>query len=109
MAAAHRVHVRLPTYCHASVLRAPQDRGGTGHAPSRVNNEFLIEAPHEILISGILAHRGRNKTIRVEAPTGPFKRTFSAIRMCERGVGGRHRDVCFAKVGFHTHIRESGK
>lgn len=26
-----------------------------------VNNEFLIWAPHEILISGILAHRGRDK------------------------------------------------
>lgn len=37
----------------------PQDhRGNAGVPVSHVNNEFLIEAPHEILISGILAHQG---------------------------------------------------
>lgn len=42
----------------APPFSAGAHRGKTGVPVSHVNNEFLIWAPHEILISGILAHQG---------------------------------------------------
>lgn len=39
----------------------PEHRGKMGVPVSHVNNEFLIRAPHEILISGILAHQGETQ------------------------------------------------
>lgn len=43
---------------HELCLLFQDHRGNAGVPVSHVNNEFLIEAPHEILISGILAHQG---------------------------------------------------
>lgn len=46
---------------HEFCLLLLEHRGKATVPIFHVNNEFLIWAPHEILISGILAHRGRYK------------------------------------------------
>lgn len=58
-------HLNLPTctarrrsFAPPPPFSAGAHRGKTGVPVSHVNNEFLIWAPHEILISGILAHQG---------------------------------------------------
>lgn len=55
-------YVRALTYTmHEVCLLLLKHRAKACAPVFHVNNEFLIWAPHEILISGILAHRGRYK------------------------------------------------
>lgn len=57
------MHVCCPLILlmHGFCLLSLEHRGKAVVPVFHVNNEFLIWAPHEILISGILAHRGRDK------------------------------------------------